>query len=84
MYCYEIIPEKTRCIYLSGTAEALDCEGLSVTLFADGGDIELKVHAFDSDDDAFIVKDGTSITLCGKFIINASSARARLLYCRRL
>ena len=84
MYGYEIIPEKTKCITLSGNSESIDSEGLSVTLLADGGDINLKVRPSDKDEDSFTVKNGTTITLCGKFVIGAESAKAKLLFCRRL
>lgn len=84
MYFNELIPEKTKCITLSGNTETVDCEGLSVTLLADGGDISLKARPTDADSDAFTVKNGTSITLCGRFTVSADSAKARLLYCRRL
>lgn len=80
-YC-ERIPVKTRKVSLSGTAEKIDCEGLEVTVFADGGDIYVKANSETPDDNAYILKSGTSITLCGQFVLSANNVSARLLYCK--
>ena len=80
-YC-ERIPVKTRKVTLSGTAEKIECEGLEVTVFAESGDVYIKANAETPDSESYILKTGTSITLCGAFVLNASTSSARLLYCK--
>ena len=80
-YC-ERIPVKTKKITLSGEDVKIDCEGLEVSVYADGPDIYLKSTVDTSTEDAYIIKSGNSITLCGSFVLNATQANARLLYCK--
>lgn len=80
-YC-ERIPVKTQALKLAGTNVRVDCEGLEVKILAKDADIYLKAHESVSDANAYIIKNGESITLCGSFVLNASSAEARLLFCK--
>ena len=80
-YC-ERIPVKTKKIALSGENVIIDCEGLEVSVYADGGDIYLKSNAQTADEDAYLIKSADSITLCGSFVLNGTNAKARLLYCK--
>ena len=82
MQPYERIPVKTACVSLtSGKAEVIDCEGLQVTMLAQDGDIYIKVSESTPDDSAYVLKSADSITLCGRFVISGSNAKARLLFC---
>lgn len=80
-YC-ERIPVKTKKITLSGENVKIDCEGLEVTVYAESGDIYLKSTQVTPDEEAFIIKSGSAITLCGSFILSSAQAVARLLYCK--
>lgn len=80
-YC-EKIPVKTRRIALSGNSERVDCEGLEVTVLAKGSDVYLKADESVNDENAFIIENGNTVTLCGSFVLSGVSAEARLLYCK--
>ncbi len=80
-YC-ERIPVKTKKITLSGEDVKIDCEGLEVSVYADGADVYLKSSAETADEDAYLIKSGNSITLCGSFVVSGTNAKARLLYCK--
>ncbi len=80
-YC-EKIPVKTRRIVLSGVPERVDCEGLEVTVLAKGSDVYLKADETVSNENAFIIENGKTVTLCGSFVLSGTSAEARLLYCK--
>lgn len=80
-YC-ERIPVKTQALKLSGTNVRVDCEGLEVSVLANGADVFLKAHESVSDENAYVIKSGESVTLCGSFVLNSSSADVRMLFCK--
>lgn len=80
----ERIPVKTKAVSLSGGAVAVDAEGLEVTVYAKDTDVYLKTAAAVSDAEAFVIPQGSLLTLDGGFVLSAASGEARLLYCRLL
>ena len=80
----ERIPVKTKVLALTGAGTEVDCEGLEVTVYADGGDVCLKTVKSVSDSDAFVIANGSCLTLGGRFVLSGTSGKARLLFCRLL
>lgn len=81
----ERIPVKTKGLAVSSTPVTVDAEGLEVTVYASDADVLLKADAGTTDANAYILKNGGSITLSGRFVLKAASAaNVRLLYCKLL
>ena len=80
----ERILVKTASVALSDEPAKVDAEGLEVTVRAGDSDVLLLANANDSDNDAFPITAGTSVTLRGTFYLKAQEGSARLLYCKLL
>lgn len=80
----ERIPEKTAALVLSGTDKRVSADGYEVTVYAENADIYVKTHESVSIEEAFIVKQGSTLRVSGDIVLYAADAKARLLYCRLL
>ena len=82
MNYFERFPVRTESKALTGEMTEINCRGLEATLFADGADVLIKADKAASDSDAFILKNGESIALNGRFFVKSDSGSVRILYCR--
>ena len=80
----ERIPLKTEGIAFSGKQVFIDCFGLEATIYAEDTDVLIKVNQAVNDEDAFILKNGETITFSGSFYLKADGGNARIVYCKTL
>ena len=82
MNFYEKIPVKTKAFDLAGENVEIDTEGLESTLYVNDGTVFIKARPEVSDENAFVLQKGASITLNGLFYLSGNDANVRVLYCR--
>lgn len=82
MNYFERMPVRTESYSLTSEPVELDTMGLEAIIYANGGDVLVKASERTSDDEAFIIKSGSTICLNGCFYISGNQVNARVLYCR--
>lgn len=82
MNYFEKIPVTTQSITFLANEQTIDTTGLEATIFAKRGDVFLKTVEDIDNSEAFVIKEGTYFTLCGRFILASADAEVRILYCK--